>query len=58
MAPSASLDPPPSKSTSLTATVWSGPASATGAALTVTSTRAVETAESVAESSVTVRVTG
>ena len=56
--PSASCEPPPSKSTSLTATDWSGPASATGAALTVTSTTVVVTADAVPESSVTASVTG
>ena len=58
MRPSASEEPPPSKARSLTATDWSGPASATGAALTVTSIFVVVVAEGVALSSVTVRVTG
>ena len=56
--PSGSCEPPPSKATSLTATDWSGPASATGAALTVTSILVSETAEPVPELSVTVSVTG
>src|SRR6478735_3938588 len=58
MCPSGSREPPPSKLSSLTATDWSGPASATGAALTVTSILVSAVAEGVAELSVTVSVTG